>query len=351
MNSQDFSFENLEDFDNHRQITFLKDNAGLKGFIVIHRGGTIRPAFGATRLWSYPAELDALREALKLSRMMSYKSAMANLNYGGAKAVLINDGKLAGKKRSKLLKHYSQRVNYLSGHFITGADVGIDDRDLKSMSEESPYIVGLQSDPVKYTALGVYYSIQACLKEIFGQDSFKGKTFAIQGLGKTGVALLRLIYGQAKKIYVTDIDSSKIRWVKEHFPKVEVVDFSQIDKLLVDVFCPCALGNAINLDNVSALRCKMIVGSANLQLENSQIGELLHKLGILYAPDYVVNAGGLIAVVDEFEKKDSDEERVTKKVVGIRNSLKSIIGRSKKENRATNLVADEMAEKIFNKLS
>lgn len=351
MNSQDFSFESLEDFDNHRQITFLKDNAGLKGFIVIHRGGTTRPAFGATRLWSYPIELDALKEALKLSRMMSYKSAMANLNYGGAKAVLINDGKISGKKRSKLLKHYSQRVNYLSGHFITGADVGIDDRDLKSMSEESPYIVGLKSDPVKYTASGVYYSIQVCLREIFGEDSLKGRTFAIQGLGKTGMALLKLIYPQAKKIYATDIDSSKVRSAKRYFPKVEVVDFSQIDKLPVDVFCPCALGNAVNLDNVSSLRCKMIVGSANLQLENSQIGELLHKLGILYAPDYVVNAGGLIAVVDEFENKDSDEKRVTKKVEGIRNSLKSIIGRSKKENRATNLVADEMSEKIFNKIA
>lgn len=351
MNSQDFSFESLEDFDNHRQITFLKDNAGLKGFIVIHRGGTIRPAFGATRLWSYPTELVALKEALKLSRMMSYKSAMANLNYGGAKAVLINSGKISGKKRNTLLKHYSQRVNYLSGHFITGADVGIDDGDLKSMSEASPYIVGLKSDPVKYTALGVYHSIQVCLKELFGQDFLKGRTFAIQGLGKTGVALLQLIYDQAKKIYVTDIDNLRIRWTKRHFPKVEVVDCSQIDKQPVDVFCPCALGNAINLDNVSSLRCKMIVGSANLQLENSQIGELLHKLDILYGPDYVVNAGGLIAVVDEFENKDSDEERITRKVEDIRKSLKSIISRSKKENRATNLVADEMAEKIFNKLS
>lgn len=346
----DFNFESLEDFDNHKLIIFVREaKINLKGFIAIHRGGSSRPAFGATRIWNYSNELAALKDALQLSKIMSYKSALANLNYGGAKAVLIHSDKISKTRKNLLLKEYVHRVNYLNGHFITGADVGVNEDDVKMMSSESPYIVGVKSDPVKYTALGVYYSIQSCLKEIFGSESLSARTFAIQGLGKTGMSLLKLIYADSKKIFVTDIDFIKIKRAKRHFPKIKVVNFSQIDKQAADVFMPCALSNVLNLENISNLRFKIIAGSANVQLQNTQIGELLYKKEILYAPDYVVNAGGLIAVVDEFEHHNFNEERVMRRVKNIKNTLEIIILKSKKKHKATNLVADEMAEKIFNK--
>ena len=351
MSVEDFSFETLKEFDNHRLVTFLYNPAmGLTGFIAIHRGGLVRPAFGATRIWRYSSELEALKDTLKLSRMMSYKSALAGLQYGGAKAVLLSFPNTP-KKRKLLLKSYAHRVNYLSGHFITGADVGVNDDDLKVMASESQYMVGLKSDPVKFTSLGVFYSIQACLKEVFGSEDIVGRTFAIQGLGKTGMGILRLLYKDAKKIFVSDIDRKQVRRAKADFPKIEVVKPSEIDKLEVDLFSPCALSNAINFNNISRLRCKIIVGSANSQLEDNKVGELLYKLGILYGPDYVVNAGGLITVVDEYENGNSHQSRASKRVGKIKGTLKAIISQSKKSNKATNLVADEMAEKIISKFA
>lgn len=347
-----FSIEKLKDFDNHTLASFIFDSKSkLRGFIAIHRGGLSRPAFGATRIWNYNSEIEALTEALKLSKLMTYKSALAGLKYGGAKAVIVSHA-IANNEKKELLNSFVQRVNWLGGHFITGADVGIGDEDLKMMSSASPYIVGVKSDPVKYTALGVFYSIKVCLEEIFGKSAIRGRTFAIQGVGKTGLGLLKLLYAEAKQIYIADTDWDVLDSVKKRFPKVEIVKTTKIHKLDIDVFCPCALSNAINVKNVSKLQCKLIAGSANNQLQNSYIGEMLYKLGILYAPDYVVNAGGLIAVVDEYENKNKSEnkdqasERLSKRVEKINQNLKLIIAESKKKKKATNLVADEMAEKI-----
>lgn len=347
-NNKGFNFEGLDDFDNHKSATFIYDPlSGLRGFIVIHRGGIVNPAFGATRIWGYPSEEDALIDALRLSRGMSYKSAMAGLNYGGAKAVIISPSGYSSRKH--LLKTYTQWVNCLNGRFITGADVGVSDDDLKVMLEEGKYVVGGQSDPVKFTALGVLYGIRVCLNEVFGDSSIVGRTFAIQGVGKTGMGLLRLIYDESKKIYVADVDNELIGRVKEGFPKVEVVSPSEIYQLKVDVFSPCALSHEVNFKNVSSFNCKIIAGSANNQLEKREVGELLHKLGILYAPDYVINAGGLITVVDEYEHTNSNEKRVERRVAKIKNTMKAIIEKSKRLRKATNVVADEMAEKIFHK--
>lgn len=351
MTIDEFSFEHLKEFDNHRIVSFIYNPLNdLIGFIAIHRGGLIRPAFGATRIWRYTSELEALKDALKLSRMMSYKSALAGLHYGGAKAVLMDLSNNA-KRKKLVLKSYAHRVNYLSGHFITGADVGIDERGLKLMASESKYMVGLKSDPVKLTVLGVFYAMQVCLKEIFGKEEINGKTFAIQGLGKTGIGLLHLLYKDAKAIFVSDINSAQVRKVKDEFPKVEVVKSTEIIGLEVDVFAPCALSNAISYKNLPSLRCKIIVGSANSQLEDDKIGELLYKLGILYGPDYVVNAGGLIAVVDEYENGNSHQKRVDKRVEAIKKTLATVITKSKKTGKATNLVANEMAEKIFSRFA
>lgn len=351
MNNEFFRFEELEEFDNHKLVSFLNHpSSNLKGFIAIHRGGIKNAAFGATRFWNYQLEIEALKDALRLSKLMSYKACLAGLNHGGAKAVIISPP-LKSLKRNILLKAYSNYVNLLNGHFITGADVGISDRDLKLMSSVSTFIVGLKSDPVKFTVLGVFYSLQVCLKELFGSETIHGRTFAIQGLGKTGMALLELIYKDAKKIYVTDIDGVKISLAKHKFPHIEVAKVDDIYKQKVDIFCPCALSGVINTKSLSSAQFKAIIGSANNQLESDSVGELLYKMGILYGPDYVVNAGGLISVVDEYENKEVDLQRIEQRVANIKKTLKAIISKSKKQKQATNLIADEMAEKIFNKFS
>lgn len=342
-----FNIEKLKDFDDHKLIVFLKDQScGLAGFITIHRGGHIKPAFGATRFWKYRSELEALADSLKLSKMMSYKSALAGLKYGGAKAVILNS---RFGQRSNLFRAYARKVNTLGGQFITGADVGVNGKDLETLASESNFIVGQKSDPVKFTSLGILYSIQTCLKQIFGDDSIEGKTFAIQGVGKTGTGILNLIYPFAKKIYVSDIDDLKLKAVKRKFPKVRVAKPQDIHRKKVDVFCPCALSNAVTKKNAIDLRCEIIVGSANNQLELESVGELLQKAGILYAPDFVVNSGGLIAVVDEFENKNFDENRVENRVKRIQKRLQFIFDKSKKTNKPTNIVANRLAEKIFNK--
>ena len=344
-----FEIERLKDFDNHRLVVILNDpSCGLKGFISIHRSSDSLPSFGATRYWKYKSELAALTDSLRLSKNMSYKSALAGLKYGGAKAVILNS---THHNKSKQLKSYAQRVNSLGGKFVTGADVGIDDKDLKVLASESDYVVGKKSDPASFTSHGVLFSIQTCLQQVYGDDRIEGRTFAIQGIGKTGIQLLSLLYIQAKKIYVSDIDDAKLKYVKKKFPKVHIVNPWEIYKRRVDIFSPCALGNTINNDNVTTLRCKIIAGSANNQLENVGIGRSLQKMDILYAPDYVVNAGGLIAVVDEYEHKNFDQNRVEKRIKNIRKTLQIIFDRHKKTKKATNIIANKMAEKIFNNSS
>lgn len=340
--------EDLPEFDDHRLITFLYDaESSLRGYIAIHRGGIARPAFGATRLWCYNSGIEAFRDALKLSKLMSYKAALAGLRYGGGKGVIISRP-LPLKNRNLLLKSYARRVNYLGGNFITGADVGLNKRDLKLMIKETSFIAGVTGNPEEFTALGLFYSIQACLREIFDSVEIEKRSFAIQGLGKVGVELLKLIYKDSAKVFVADIDEARVKSVKKMFPKVRTVRASEIHKQSVDVYSPCALSNSLNDKRISSLSCRIIVGGSNNQLENDYIGELLYKWGILYAPDYVVNAGGLISVVDEYENENLSYRRTKKKVANIRNTLQKILGKSRKMHKAPNLIANEMAEKIFN---
>lgn len=342
------TIEKLPEFNNHRIITFLSDpENGLKGFISIHRGGLVHPAFGATRLWKYCSELEALKDTLKLSQMMSYKSAIHGLNYGGAKGVIMDTSQKLNK--NFLLKAYAKKVNYLSGHFITGADIGLSQKDVKIMKKESPFFVGTKYDPAKFTALGNFYALSVCLKKIFGKEQLSERTFAIQGMGKIGMEFLKLIYKNSKKVFISDIDHSKIKSVKKLFPNIQPVKPSEIHKCPVDVFSPCALSNSITSKNISQLRCKIIIGGANNQLENDGLGKLLYKSGILYAPDFVVNAGGLISVVDEVEHKDYDKKRVNNRVKKIGKTLQRILEKSEKKSQSPELIAKEMAEKIFNK--
>ena len=339
---------NLSEFDSHKFVGFIHDsNTGLNGYIAIHRGDSNRPSFGATRMWNYESQKDALKDALKLSRTMSYKAAMAGIKCGGAKAVIVGNGK-SKKDRVALLKSYAERINYLGGNFITGADVGISRDDVIVMRRASPYFVGTKTEPVKYTALGLLYSIHTCLKEINGSPELTDRSFAIQGIGKVGEEMLRLIYPHSKKIYISDIDDKKLSAAKRNYPKVKITGIDEIYSKSVDIFCPCALSNCLNHKNISNLKCKVVVGGANNQLENNSIGDLLYKIGILYAPDYIVNAGGLISVYDEYENGNYRTKRVKKKVKGIADTLEKVIKESKNKKISTNESADKIAEQEFN---
>jgi len=346
--ANNLEIEKLPEFDDHKLVSFVFDEkADLRGYIAIHRGGSKIPALGATRLWRYDSESDALRDALRLSRLMSYKAALAGLKYGGAKGVII-ETPAAVRNRDHLFQVYAQKVHSLGGRFVTGTDVGVTDEDVKIMKKITPYVIGSQLDPAYFTAVGVVHSIQACLKRVFGSDTLTGRSFAIQGVGKTGSHLLRLIADQAKTIYVADIDSEKVKKVKWEYPSVKIVPPDRIHEQAVDVFSPSALSGALNSKSVPSLKCKIVAGSANNQLAEDYAGEILNKLGILYAPDYVVNAGGLMSVVDEYENRHSSKRRILKKVAKIKRTLEGIFDQSKRERRATNFIADEIAEKIFN---
>ncbi|PIR74757.1 MAG: leucine dehydrogenase [Candidatus Magasanikbacteria bacterium CG10_big_fil_rev_8_21_14_0_10_47_10] len=341
--------EKLEEYDNHHKVVLLNNpETGLKGFIAIHRKNKDIPSFGATRLLHYRDSLDGLRDALRLSRLMSYKSALSGLPCGGAKGVILAPKRLTSENRKRLLLSYAEEVNALNGDFITGTDVGVLQDDLKLMKSVSPFFVGFNGNSTECTALGIYFGMETCCSFLDDGDNLAGKTFAIQGLGKVGAALLALVYPKAGKVYAADIDKSVAEKIKKKFPKVVIVAPSEIHKQKVDIFAPCALSGALNSKTIAELKCRIIAGGANNQLEDDTIGDLLFKLGILYAPDYVVNAGGLIAVFDEYEHKKNNDERIYDKVFAIKERLHDILEKSKKENHAPNYIANEMAEKMFN---
>ena len=343
-----FGLNKLSGFDNHKLISFVNDDyVGLYGFIAIHRGNNEFPAFGATRLWNYRSTNDALIDALRLSKTMSYKAALAGLKCGGAKATLISEG--VSVSRNKFLKSYAEKVNYLSGRFITGADVGIDRGDVLYMRRFSKYIVGVKVDPVRFTVLGLLSAIKACSKEVFGSVSINEKSFALQGVGKVGSELLRNIYGKAGKIYVYDIDSDRLKTVLREFPRIKVVKSGEIDQLKVDFFAPCALSNCINSKNIKKLHAAVIVGGANCQLETDELSVKLQKKSILYIPDYVANAGGLVSVYDEYENGNLRIKRIEKRVKRIKNTVSKLIKLSKKNKTSPFIEANLLAESIIKK--
>ncbi|HEY4522504.1 MAG TPA: Glu/Leu/Phe/Val dehydrogenase dimerization domain-containing protein [Candidatus Paceibacterota bacterium] len=345
--TQDF-IQGFPEYDKHHLVTFLHDEeTGMEAFVSIHRKNSNVPSFGATRFWHYESDSDALRDALRLSRLMSYKAALAGLPCGGAKGVII-DRSGAVEDHSSILSAYADKISMLRDSFITGTDVGVRQEELALMRERAPNIVGFNDNSTLFTSLGVYHAIKCTLREVFSDDSVAGKTFAIQGLGKIGSAVLEHLAPDAAKIYVADIDINAVTAAVKRFPSIIPVSVDAIHKQNVDVFCPCALGGAINTDNVAELSCAIVAGGANNQLENEEMGDILHKINILYAPDYVVNAGGLIAVFDEYESPTYDEERVRSKVVMIEERIQDIIAESRLQKRPTNRVANDLAESIFN---
>ncbi len=340
--------EYLNEFDKHSKVFKLKDkDCGLLGFVAIHRQKIGFSALGATRLWLYKNQEDALKDSLRLSKLMSYKSALAGLPYTGGKAVLI-ENKISRQDRQKLFKKYAVLLNNLKGNFITGTDVGVSNQDIKLMMKYTKYVIGQNLNPAYYTAFGVFQALQLCLYHYLGDSDFAGHSIAIQGVGKTGSNLLKLISGKDLKIYVSDVNTDALRKIKILFPEVKIIQPEEIYSLETDFFCPCALGGVLTEAVVEKLRCKIICGSANNQLACGSVAELLKQKGIIYVPDYIVNSGGLISVVDEFENQVHNDERIMRKILLVRDRLEQIMQKSKQNDTPMVSIADFLAQKIVN---
>lgn len=345
----------LREFDNHEFVSFAQDKAtGLRAVIAVHRANPDVPSFGATRFWQYASSLEGVKDALRLSRLMSYKAALAGLECGGAKGVIISENdprEINGSQRESLLETYAARVNMLGGRFVTGTDVGISQDDLDIMRRGCRHIIGFNDNSTAFTALGVFEGVKAALSEVFGSSELAGHSFAIQGLGKIGGGLLAHLYeaaGSDAKIYVSDIESAQLEKMKAQYPRITPVASEAISQQQVDVFAPCALSGAVNKKNIEKLSCKIVAGGANNQLESESVGDRLHERGILYAPDYVLNAGGLIAVFDEYKYPAYDRARVEKAVRHIPETLKNIFAESRTEKIPPSRAANRIAERIFN---
>ena len=331
---------------NHEQIVFCNDNAtGLKAIIAIHNT-VLGPSLGGTRMWNYNNEMEALNDVLRLSRGMTYKSSVAGLNLGGGKAVIIGDPKKI--KNEALLRRFGKFVNSLGGKYITAEDVAMTSRDMEIIHMETDHVSGLpenmggSGDPSPVTAYGVYVSMKASAKEVWGNDSLNGKKVLVQGIGHVGEVLVSHLTKEGAKVYINDISEERLKAVADAY-KAEVVSADKMFDLDIDVYAPCALGATVNDDTLAKLKCKIICGAANNQLANEVVhGEAVGKQGILYAPDYVVNAGGIINVYYELE--GYNRERAMRHAEGIYNTTFNLFQLAKKEGMPTYMAANRLGE-------
>lgn len=338
-------FEMISQHGEHEEVIFCHDkNVGLKAIIAIHNT-SLGPALGGTRMWNYKTEEEALKDVLRLSKGMTYKAAAAGLNLGGGKAVIIGDPKT--QKTEGLFRAFGQFVNSLNGKYITAEDVGTGENDMENIFMETPWVTGIpksfggSGDPSPYTAHGVLMGIKAAAHEKFGTDSLRGMRVAVQGLGNVGSNLVKYLVEEGAKVIVSDIDQTRVKFLHDAY-KVEAVNPDQILGVECEIQAPCALGAVINDETIGKLRCKVVAGGANNQLAEPRHGDQLRELGILYAPDYVVNAGGLMNVFVELE--GYSPERAFEKTRKVYDNVKKVFELAKKENIGTHTAADRLAE-------
>ena len=327
----------------HEEILFCNDQAtGLKAIIAVHNT-VLGPALGGTRMWMYANEMEALKDVLRLSKGMTYKNSISGLNLGGGKAVIIGDARTM--KSEALFRRFGRFVDSLAGNYITAEDVGISPSDMQWVNIETKHVAGLpgkSGDPSPVTAYGVYMGIKACAKEQFGSDSLSGKTIAVQGVGHVGEYLVKHLTEENANVVITDIHEETLLRVSKQYG-VKVVAPNEIYDVPMDIYAPCALGATINDDTLGRLRCSIIAGAANNQLQDEQKHglELMNK-GIIYAPDYTINAGGVINCFSEVEGLSSEWAHV--KAGEIYTTILNIIQRSKEGNIPTYQIANKIAE-------
>lgn len=335
----------------HEQLIFCHDKgSGLKGIIGIH-DTTLGPALGGCRMWKYSREEEAVLDVLRLSRGMTYKSAASGCNYGGGKVVIWADPRT--EKSEELFRSLGRFVEGLQGRFITGTDVGTTYNDFVLASQETGYVVALpeefggSGDSSLITAFGVWKGIKACAQEVFSTDDLRGRTVAVQGLGKVGHYLIKYLHDEGAILYGTDIVEENIRKATASVP-VKIVAPDDIYAVPCDFFSPNALGAIINDDTIGRLNCRAVAGAANNQLAEPRHGDLLQERGVLYAPDYVINAGGLIQVADELQ--GFNRERAFRKAAAIYDLLLKIFAIARDEGIPTYRAADRLAEQRIGKV-
>jgi leucine dehydrogenase len=328
---------------NHEQLLFCNDNAtGLKAIIAVHNT-TLGPALGGTRMWMYNNELEALNDVLRLSRGMTYKNSISGLNLGGGKAVIIGDSK--NMKSEALFRRFGKFVNSLGGKYITAEDVGITPQDMSWVNMETNHVAGLpgkSGDPSPVTAFGTYMGMKACAKKQFGSDSLAGKKIAVQGVGHVGEYLVGHLRKENAEVFITDINTESLKRVAEKYG-AKVVDSDKIYDIDMDIYSPCALGATINDDTLSRLNCSIIAGAANNQLANEKIhGKAVLDKNIIYAPDFALNAGGVINCYAEVTGQSSDW--AMNKAEDIYTTIEQIINRSSEEHIPSYAIANKIAE-------
>jgi len=342
----------LSDFADHEQVVFVSDDkSGLKAIIAVHNS-KLGPALGGCRMWPYASEDEAIRDVLRLSRGMTYKSAMANLKLGGGKSVIIGNPRT--QKTPELLAAFARALEQLNGRYIAAEDSGTSVADMKYMTQFTQHVAGIHDkpsdegtrsgDPSPATAYGTFIGIQAAVRERLGRDSLDGLRVAVQGVGNVGFDLVRQLKEAGAQLWVTDIHREPLVQAGRELGAT-VVAPEEIFSLDVDVFAPCALGAILNDSTIPQLKAKIVAGAANNQLAEARHGLELMKRGILYAPDYVINAGGIIDVYHE--RIGFDRSALLKHIEGIHDNLMEVFERARKEERPTGEVADAIAEERF----
>lgn len=327
----------------HEQVVFCHEpSCGYKGIIAIH-DTTLGPALGGTRFWNYDSDQEAVIDALRLARGMTYKASVAGLNLGGGKSVIIGDPRTT--RREAIFRAHGRFVESLGGRYITAEDVGTSVTDMDYVHMETEHVTGLpgtSGDPSPVTAFGTYRGIKAAAQAKFGTDSLQDRTVAVQGLGNVGYYLCRHLVAEKAKLIVTDIDAERVARVVEEFEAIGVAP-DEIYDAEADIYAPCALGATVNDTTIPRLRVQVVAGAANNVLAEPRHGEVLHEKGILYAPDYVINAGGLINVYGEL--KGWSGEQAMRKAGEIYTTLLRLFELSSEEGIPTYRAADRIAER------
>ena len=333
-------------FKGHEQVVFCHDEeTGLKAIIGIHNTA-LGPALGGTRMWKYESEAEALRDVLRLSRGMTFKAAISGLHLGGGKAVIIGDA--SKEKTDALMRRFGKFVNTLGGKYITAEDIGMTTRDMELVKMETDHVTGIpesmggSGNPSPVTAYGVYMGMKAAAKFKWGNDSLKGKTIAVQGIGHVGETLVKHLAEEEANIFINDINEERVNYVAEKYQtKVVGADIYDLD---MDIYAPCAMGATINDDTINRLKCEVIAGAANNQLADEAIhGKKVMEKGLIYAPDFLINAGGLINVYSEIE--GYNKEKALSKTEMIYDTTLEILHTAQHEGITTHHAALRIAQR------
>jgi leucine dehydrogenase len=344
-------FSKLQSYEHEQIVICSEPSIGLKAIIAVH-DTTLGPALGGVRMWPYNNEQEAIRDVLRLSRGMTYKAAISGLNLGGGKAVIIGDPRK--EKNESLFRAFGKYVDSLGGRYITAEDVGINVQNMEWVRMETKYVSGLpkaiggSGDPSPVTAFGVYQGMKACAQKAYGSDSLGGKKISIQGAGHVSSHLAKFLRNEGAELFICDIYEDKVNELAKEVG-AEVVDPDDIYGIDVDIFSPCALGGVVNDDTIDHFNCDIIAGAANNILEEEKKhGQMLLDNGILYAPDYVINAGGLINVASELE--GYNEERAHDQASKIYDTILDILNYSEENDTPSYVASNILAEERINKV-